>query len=146
MASNVQMNDETFTTLVAGIVSDTEALIKQEVALLKHDIRSDIRQTKTAAAFLVPGGVAVVMGVIILCLMWVHLFHWLVPTWPLWVCYGVAGAVVTALGAAAVYLGVSHLRRLSLLPEDAIQAMKENVQWTMKPTTFDSKCPSAGKR
>ena len=34
------------TALVAGIVNDAQELLKQQVALLKHDVRQDIRQAK----------------------------------------------------------------------------------------------------
>jgi hypothetical protein len=119
-----------FTTLVTGIVNDTEELIKQQVMLLKYDLRQDIRQTKEALTSLAVGGAIVAIGMVLFGFMCVHFISWLAPTWPLWVCYAIVACIVTAVGLAAVFAGFQRFRHLNLLPENSIQAMKENVQWT----------------
>src|SRR5262245_52721470 len=107
MASIAETRSETsFTSLVTGIVNDTEDLIKQQVMLLKYDLRQDIRQTKEALTSLAIGSAIVAIGMILFGFMCVHFLSWLAPTWPLWVCYALVAGVITALGVAAVFVGL----------------------------------------
>src|SRR2546430_1801900 len=79
------------TSLVTGIVSDAQELLKQQVALLKHDVRSDIRQAKEALTSLAIGGAIPALGAILLCFMLVHFMYWLVPAVPLWGWFAIVG-------------------------------------------------------
>jgi len=128
-------SEPSMTALVSGIVHDAEELFKQQVALLKHDLRADIRQTKEAATSLVVGGIVTNMGAILLMFMIVHLLNWLIPALPLWSCFAIVGVVLTGVGLAWLKMGAKTLETLNPLPEQSIAAMKENVQWTTKPST-----------
>jgi hypothetical protein len=140
MATNVPPSSEaSVTSLVSGIIHDAEELIKQQVALLKHDIRTEIRQTKEAFTSLVLGGAIIGFGAILLSFMLVYLFYWLVPAVPLWVWFLVVGVVVTAVGGVLVYAGIRQVAELHPLPENTVEALGENLRWTTRPTTSDSR-------
>ena len=67
MATNVPPSSEaSVTSLVSGIIHDAEELIKQQAALLKHDIRAEIRQTKEALTSLALGGAIMGLGMFLL--------------------------------------------------------------------------------
>jgi hypothetical protein len=127
------------TSLVAGIVSDAQELLKQQVALLKHDIRSDIRHAKEALISLAVGGVIAALGVVLLSFMLVYLLFWLVPAIPLWGCFGIVGAAVTIIGAILIYTGVRRFTESNPLQENTLEAMRENLQWTTRPSTSGSR-------
>jgi len=134
MATNV--NEPSVTALVSGILTDVQELIKQQVTLLKYDIRHDIRQVKEGAASLGLGIGLAAIGGIMLCLMLVHLVNWLAPNWPLWVCYALVGGVLTAAGVGAMFAGKKKFETLNPLPEQSVEAMRENVKWQTSTTSM----------
>src|SRR5262249_56859778 len=99
MATDLRTAPEpSVTALVTGMVNDAEELVKQEMALLKHEVKEDIRKTKEAVLSLALGLGITLIGSLLLCLMLPLLLNWAVPDLPLWVCFGIVGAVITALG------------------------------------------------
>lgn len=134
MATNV--NEPSVTALVSGILTDVQDLIKQQVTLLKCDIRHDIRQAKEGAASVALGIGLAAVGGILLCLMLVHLISWLAPTWPLWVCYALVGGVLLGAGLAAMFAGKKKFETLNPLPEQSVEALRENVKWQTSTTSM----------
>jgi uncharacterized membrane protein YqjE len=119
--------------LVTGIVHDAQELIKQQLALFRHEIHSDVQKAKEGALSLALGMGVAFLGSLLMCLMLVHLLNWSAPALPLWSCYGIVGIVL--LGAATIFylLGKKKIDETSPLPEQSVEALKENVQWIMKP-------------
>ncbi|OAI50618.1 hypothetical protein AYO44_17625 [Planctomycetaceae bacterium SCGC AG-212-F19] len=135
----VPADETSLTTLVSGIVTDAQELLKQQVALLKHDIRSEIRQTKEAVTALAVGGAIAALGAILLAFMVVHLLFWLVPAVPLWGWFAIVGAAVTVAGVILIYAGVRRFSEFHPLPENTVAALRENLRWTTRPSTSGSR-------
>lgn len=125
-------NGVSITQLVSGIVSDSQELIKQQWELFRHEVRDDLRKTKEASAALALGAGLASVGGLLLCFLLVHLVAWAAPTWPLWVCYGVVGVPIAAVGAALVNWGITKLKSMNPLPDQSAQALKENFRWITK--------------
>jgi len=125
--------DASVTTLVSGIISDAEELMKQQFELLKHEIRTDLRKTKEASLLLGAGACVGLVGLILAGLMLSHLLAWAVPALPLWACYGIWGLVLLAVGGGLIYAGKVKLESFTVVPTEAVQALKENVQWITNP-------------
>src|ERR671937_2697229 len=90
-------SDPSLAQLLTGIVNDAKELLRQELALAKHEIREDLRRTKAAMLSLGIGiGVAAIGG-LLLILMLVHLLNALAGL-PLWACYGFAGGLFVPVG------------------------------------------------
>src|SRR5690242_8938622 len=87
------------THLVSGIITDAQDLIGQQLALLRHEVNEDFRKTKEAGLLLVGGLAIALVGSILLCSMLVYLLSWSAPGLPLWICYGIVGAPIAALGS-----------------------------------------------
>jgi len=121
------------TQLVSGIVADSQELFKQQWALLRHEVQDDFRKTKEAGAALVVGAVLAGVGGLLLSHLLVHLVAWAAPTWPLWVCYGVVGAPITAAGGLLLYTAFAKFKSLNPLPDQSAQAFKENMRWITNP-------------
>jgi membrane protein required for beta-lactamase induction len=134
MAIDVETGSEaSMTHLVSGIIADAQDLIKQQLALLRHELAEDLRKTKEASFLLAWGlGIALV-GSVLLCLMLVQLLSWEVPELPLWICYGVVGTPIAALGSALFFTAIHKFRSFNPLPSQSVQALKENVQWITSP-------------
>jgi hypothetical protein len=146
MATEVQNHPEqqSLTSLVTGIVNDFQDLVKQQLQLTRREIEADLRKTREAASLWALGLGVLFLGAIVLCLMLVHLIHWLAipaavagaadPAYlPLWVCYLIVGAVFAGSGVGLVLAGKKKLDSVHPLDNPATQALKENVQWLNTP-------------
>jgi len=125
-------------SLMGGIVSDFQELIKQQVALTKEEVKSDLRKAKEGAVKTGIGAALLVVGALLLCLMLVHLLHWLTSpapadpaTIPLWGCYGIVAAAFGVIGGVLAKAGMGRFEAMNL-PEKAARDLKENVEWKMK--------------
>jgi len=132
--NDLQMDSEvSVTQLVSGIIHDVQKLIQQQLALLRYELQDELAKTKRASVALLAGSVVALVGGILLCLMLIHLLAWAAPELPLWVCYGIVGVPIAALGGALLFVGIRQFQSWHLLPEQSLQALKENMQWLKNP-------------
>jgi hypothetical protein len=122
--------------LLTGIVNDAKELMRQELALAKHEIREDLRRTKAAMLSLGIGiGVAAIGG-LLLILMLVHLLNALAGL-PLWACYGIVGGLFLIIGGVLLLIAKNTISRIDVVPQQTVETMKENVQWIKERATSD---------
>jgi len=146
MATEVQNHPEqqSLTSLVSGIVTDFQDLVKQQLQLTRREIEADLRKTREAASLWALGLGVVLLGAITLCLMLAHLIHWLAlpataaaaydpASIPLWACYLIVSAVLLGSGLCLVLAGKKKMEAVHPLDNPATQALKENVQWLSTP-------------
>jgi hypothetical protein len=144
MATEVQnYPEQSATSLVTGIVGDLQDLIKQQLALTRKEIEADLRKTRQAASLLVAGLLTLVPAAFTLCLMLAHLLYYLtaspvgsndVNPLPLWACYGIVTAVLTAVGGVMAFAGKKKFDSFNPLPDESTQVLKENVEWIANKT------------
>ena len=132
---NVLQSDSevSVTQLVSGIITDGQKLIKQHLALLRHELKDDLHKTKEAGLLLIWGSVIALVGGILLSFMLVQLLTWAAPGLPLWVSYGIVGAPITALCGALFFAGIQKFKSVDPLPDHSVQAFKETIQWKTNP-------------
>jgi cytochrome c biogenesis protein CcdA len=118
------------TAMVQGIVDDAQELIKQQFALIRAEIKEDVRKGKEAAFSLAVGLVIAFLGCSLLALMLTELLHWSSPDLPLWACHTIVGGILLAIGAALAFLGIKKFKSMNPMPEQSLTALKENLQWT----------------
>lgn len=137
MADDVHTSSESsVTNLVSGILNDAQELFKQQVVLLKHEVKDDLRKTRDAALVLVIGTGVVGLGGLLLCWGLVYLLRWAAggeDHLPLWASFGIVGGILAIVGGIVCYLGKKKFDSFNPLPEETAEALKENVQWIMKP-------------
>jgi len=122
------------TGLMTGIFNDAQELMKQQLVLLRHEVKADVIKTAKGGASVVAGGALCVLGGLMLCFMMVYLISWATAEKvPLWGCYGIVGAVIVAVGGALLYFGVRKFQSLNPVPEQSLQALKETMQWKTVP-------------
>jgi hypothetical protein len=121
------------TGLVSGIIADAETLLKQQLALLRHEVKEDLIRTVTGAASLIAGAAILLLGGLMLCFMAVYLLSWAAPELPLWVCYGIVGASIAAVGGALLCFAAYKFKSVHPVPEQSVQAMRETIQWKTNP-------------
>jgi Putative Actinobacterial Holin-X, holin superfamily III len=129
-------SEPTLAQLVSGLVSDTKLLLRQELALAKHEISEEVRKTKTALICLGAGsGVAAIGGLLFIAML-VHLLNALTD-WPLWICYGVVGGVFAIVGVVLLYRGKQQISHVDMVPQQTVETMKENVRWIKEKATLE---------
>lgn len=137
MATDVQAGapagNESVTGLVTGIIHDAQELFKQQIALLKHEVREDVRRTAVASLALAAGALVLALGALLLVVMLPLLLSYLVPTLPLWASFGIVGGAIAVVGLVLLYAGKKKFDSFNPLPDETAEALKENVQWIMKP-------------
>jgi len=130
MASDLHTEAEfSVTSLLQGIVSDAQELLQQQLALFRAEIKDDFRKTVGILIAIVSGAFMVAVGGALLCFMMVHLLNSVAPTLPLWGCFGIVGGGVALIGGIVAYVAVARFKTFNPLPDESVQALKENVQW-----------------
>jgi len=143
MATDVQRPpDQSLNSLVGGIVSDIQTLMKQQFQLTRKEIQSDLVKARQAATMGAIGATLCMLGGIILSAALALLLHWsLSPSpadparIPLWGCFGLVGLLLTASGGLVCFLGFQRAEKMGPLLERSTQALEENLEWKTKPTT-----------
>jgi len=133
MANDLHTTPETSVTqLVSGIVSDAQELIKQQLALFRTELKDDFRKTKEASILLAIGTVCAAVGAFLLLNMVVFVLHEAAGL-SLWASYAIVGGLVAAVGAGLILTGLEKFKSFNPLPDQSVQALKENVQWITNP-------------
>jgi hypothetical protein len=137
MSQDIRNGTEpSLTSLVTGIINDLQELLKQQLSLFRQEIKDDVRKTKEAAISLSAGIGILALGGLFMCLMLVYLLNWAFPaTLPVWLCYGIIGGLMLLSGGALLYAGKRRLASFNPLPDQSVEALRENVQWIMNPKT-----------
>jgi hypothetical protein len=123
---------QTVTGLVSGIISDAQDLMKQQMALVRAEIKADFRQTVAAATLVAIGALAALPAVFLLCNLFVYLLHEEAGL-TRWAGYGIVGGVFLALSAVLIGVGIQRFRSFNPLPDQSVEAFKENVRWMTNP-------------
>jgi len=117
------------TSLLRGIVSDAQDLMRQQLALFRAEIKDDFRKTVGILIAIGSGAFMVAVGGALLCFMLVYLLASLAPALPLWGAFGIVGASVALVGGLVAYVAIAKFKTFNPLPDESVQAFQENVQW-----------------
>lgn len=121
------------TSLVSGIVTDAQHLIRQELQLARREVQQEWDKTKAAAGSMAIGGALCAMAGLLFGLMLPLLLYWAVPAVPLWGWFGVFGALFGLAGALLLAIGRSKAADVHVIPPQTAETLKENVQWIQNP-------------
>jgi uncharacterized membrane protein YqjE len=127
--------EPSLTSLVAGIVNDAQQLMKQELALAKVELKSELKKT-TEVAMSFGAGIAVaafspicfLAGVIVL-ITWASDYR--IPYWGS--CF-IIGFVLAVIGGILIYSGRNRAEDIHLVPRQTVDTLRENVQWIKTQT------------
>ncbi|HZU37428.1 MAG TPA: phage holin family protein [Gemmataceae bacterium] len=126
-------------SLVTGIVSDAQQLIRDEVALARQEIKEELVKAKMALV-LASGGLALVaLSAILLSFFLVHLLHQVTgggdpAIVPLWAWFLIWGVVFLLGGGGLLAAAYSNFKNINLVPRQTVETMKENVRWLKNQT------------
>jgi hypothetical protein len=129
-------SEPTLGQLVSALVSDAKQLLRQEVALAKHEIQVEVNKIKVVAISLGVGIAIAALGGLLLIIMLVHLLNALTDL-PLWACYGIVGGVCALAGGALLYTAKNRIAHIDIVPQQTVETMRENVRWIKEKAISD---------
>ena len=112
--------------LVSGILDDGQKLFKQQIEMVKSEVKEDLRKTQNMVVYL---GVAIglaAVGAVMALVALVYLIKRLTE-WELDACWGVVAGVTLAAAAIAFVIGGRILASYNPLPDKSFNALQENV-------------------
>lgn len=122
----------TVTELVSGIIGDVQKLARQQLDMLKAEIREDMARTKRAMVFggvgvalLTIGGMALIFALVYLLRDAGHL-----PEWGAWLLFA---GICTAAGVAIGIYARNLFESFNPLPDKTFNALQENLTWQTQP-------------
>jgi Putative Actinobacterial Holin-X, holin superfamily III len=132
MAEHVQTEGPNMTALVGGIIQDAQQLIRQEITLARSELKQEWTKAKDSAVAMTIGGVVALVGVFHLSLGLVYLLHWVsgapdAAAVPLWGWFLIVGGVVTIIGAALLYRGISKAGEIQVPPKQTADSLQEII-------------------
>jgi uncharacterized membrane protein YqjE len=115
---------------IAGVLQDiltnVQTIIRAEVRLAKAEVRDEATKAISSAIWLFAGAVTAVCALTFA--LWTVAYA-LATVWPMW---AAALAVAVVLGAASALLitaGVKRLKRVSPVPRQTVDTIRENAEW-----------------
>lgn len=123
--------EKSFGALFAELAGQSAGLVRDEIALVRHEIKEKVTHTRTAAIFLSLGG--------LLCLMALMTFTAavilaLAPFVGAWQAALIVGGIFLLLGGIILFMGKSRLSASTLKPEQTIETLEENKEWLKEIT------------
>lgn len=118
----------TVTGLMSGILDDAQKLVRQQVEMLKAEVREDFKRSKRAAEF---GSMGIVMltvgflGVVTSLAYFVHEQY----QFSMWASWGITGGLFLLIGAGLAGFSYILLERFNPLPDKTFTAFQENITW-----------------
>lgn len=116
------------TTIVSGIVDDAQKLVRQQVEMLKSEVKEDFRRSKRAAEFGSLGVVMLTVGALGLVTALAYFLHEYYQ-FSMWASWGITGGLFFAAGAALATTSYILLERFNPLPDKTFNALQENLTW-----------------
>jgi len=126
--------------LMKGILDDALGLMRQQFAMFKAELKSDLKAVMGGAILLAAGIAPLLLGLLMLCFTLVHLLHWATApagtdpaSIPLWGCYGIVSGLFLIIGGGLLGAGIIRLKSVNPLPDESARALEENIKWLTTP-------------
>jgi len=122
----------TVTNLVSGILDDAQTLVRQQISMLKAEVREDFRRSKQAAEFGALGIVMLTVGALGLVTALAYYLHEHCE-YSMWASWGITGLLFTLAGLGLAFTSYILLERFNPLPDKTFNALQENLSWKTEP-------------
>ena len=113
--------------LIKSVLADTRELMREELELMRAEIREEVGQVRTVGAAFGGAAFAGLLGATLLCIaLGSALAYWF--GWPAWTGYAIVAVLLLVGAFAAMSYGRSRLSHLRALPRTRA-TVKENLAW-----------------
>ncbi|TKS58253.1 MAG: hypothetical protein EWM73_03586 [Nitrospira sp.] len=120
-----------FETVVVGLLRDVRALVRQEMALARHEVQYEIGKILKAVLWF---GIAVVLAVIGLiaiaaaCVLILYEYTGL----PAWLCAAIVSIILLGVVSGLVAAGQGVVKSVRIVPVRTVRIMLDDVKWMAK--------------
>ena len=118
--------ERSLATLLSDLASETVLLLRQELALMKAELRQKLGLAGKGAAAAAAGALIAYSGWLFLLLAAVFALAIIVPFWAAAL---IVGFVVLGIGAALLLYGKKRLDAQALTPERSLRSLREDEAW-----------------
>jgi len=121
-------------SLVGNILTDAQELTRQQIELFKVEIRDNSEKAKSIGILFALSLTLLAISGVLFGVAAAHFLQWAFPD-----TLHMSGAYAIVAGLLGVGAGIlfgvckQQLDSFSVLPEKAVEAMKENLEWKTKP-------------
>lgn len=120
-----------FETVVVGLLRDVRALVRQEMALARHEVQYEIGKILKAVLWFGIAVVLVVMGLIAIaaaCVLVLYEYTGL----PAWVCAAIVSIILLGAASGLMAAGQGVVRSVRIVPVRTVRIMLDDVKWVAK--------------
>lgn len=118
-------------TITGDLLTNAQEVLRDEIRLVKVEIREELKTAVRAAAMLAAG---VVLGLFAFGML-LFTITWALDTFlPQWLSAAIVTALVGMVAVVLIAVGKSRVSAINPKPEETVETMKENVQWVKQPT------------
>ncbi len=122
--------DRPISAVLHDIVGNVQDIIRAEVRLAKAELNEELGKSRSAAALLAAGALALAFSAVFLLLAIVYALSLVMPAWAAAL---VVGACVGVVAAICLGVGIKKFKRIRG-PAKTAATMKENVEWAKQLT------------
>ena len=126
-APSVADADRSLGPLFSQLAQDSSALIRQEIALAKAEVRHSISQTTSGAVKVGVAAALLSVGGLVLTAFLVLLLGELLGNY--WLSALIVGAVFTVIGAFLALGGIRRLKEVQVAPQETIETLRADRDW-----------------
>lgn len=125
------MNQErALSDVLQDILRNLQDIVRSEVRLAKVEIRDDVRQAASSAAWIAAGTIGALSAWAFL--LWTITFA-LSTRMSMWAATLTVALVLAGAAGVLVVGGIRRMKRINPIPERTIASIKENVEWIRHP-------------
>jgi Putative Actinobacterial Holin-X, holin superfamily III len=118
---------ESIPVLIRSVMEDARALIRQEIALARVEIREEASKVRTVGIAFGAAAITGLIAVVLLCVALGGAIAYAL-SWPTWAGDGVVAILLAATATGCATMGRSRLSTISALPKTTA-TMRENMAW-----------------
>jgi hypothetical protein len=113
--------------LIKSVLADTRELIREEMELMRSEVREEVAQARTVGVAFGAAAFAGLLGAALLCIaLGSAIAYW--AGWPVWTGYAIVAALLLIAGYIAMSYGRKQLSDFRALPKTRA-SVKENLAW-----------------
>ena len=122
---------ESFGELIGFVANESAHLVRDEVALVRRELREKLKTVQSAASVVVTGAIIALIAAMALCAAVIIALAELVGPWQSAL---IVGLILGMAAGVIILFGVSRFKRIDLKPEKTIETLEENKEWLREIT------------
>lgn len=123
--------EKSFGALFAELAGQSAGLVRDEIALVRHEVQEKATLAKAVAIFMLLGALLCLLALMALSAAAILALAPLVGGWQAAL---IVGGVFLLLGGIILLMGKSKLSTSTLKPEQTIETLEENKEWLKEIT------------